>query len=104
MKNISTLRNHLFDQLERLAQANTKEEIEMEISKSTKVIDISDALLRTAQVEAAVIDSVKVLHSAFIPDVIQEITLNQEERSKKPVEFGKPTKELLDNFIKKEGD
>lgn len=101
MKNISTLRNHLFDQLERLAQSNTKEEMDMELQKATKIIEVSDALLRTAQVEAAIMDSVKVLNSAFIPDIIQEITINQEERSKKSVEFNKPTKELIDNFINK---
>lgn len=101
MKNISTLRNHLFDQLERLAQSNTKEEMDMELQKATKIIEVSDALLRTAQVEAAIMDSVKVLNSAFIPDIIQEITINQEERSKKSAEFNKPTKELIDNFINK---
>lgn len=99
MKDIQTLRNHLFDQLERLAQSNTKEEIDQEISKSEQVVNLSDALLRTAQVEAAVMASVKNLNSAFIPDIMQEITMKQIERDKKPVEFTKPTNQLLDEII-----
>lgn len=89
MKNITVLRNHLFDQLERLAQANSKEEVDLEISKATQVVNLSDALLRSAQVEAAVMDSVKTLNSAFIPDIAQEATLRQIERDSKPYVFNK---------------
>lgn len=88
MKNITTLRNHLFDQLERLAQANTNEEINQEVSKSAAIINVADTILRSARVEAEVIGSVKVLNSAFIPDVLQEIMTKQVEDKTKPYEFG----------------
>lgn len=87
MKNITTLRNHLFDQMERLAQANTKEEIQQEVDKAKEVVSLSDAILRTAQVEASVMSSVKTLNSAFIPDVLQEIMTKQIEDKDKPYEF-----------------
>lgn len=97
MKDINLLRNHLFDQLERLAQSNSKEDTDLEISKAIQVVNISDALMRTAQVEASIMDSVKVLNSAFIPDVMQELTLKQIEREKKPYIFDKEPDKNKDN-------
>lgn len=89
MKTISHLRAHLFDQLERIAQANSKEEVELEVKKATSVVELSQALMQTATVEAAVIKEVKTLNSAFIPDLMQEVTIKQIEREKKPFEFSK---------------
>lgn len=97
MKDINVLRNHLFDQLERLAQAHSKEETDLEISKALQVVNVSDALLRTAQVEAAIMDSVKVLNSAFIPDIMQELTLKQIERDKTPYIFDKIKDKTIGN-------
>lgn len=97
MKDIKVLRSHLFDQLERLAQANSKEETDLEIAKALQVVNVSDALLRTAQVEAAIMDSVKVLNSAFIPDIMQEVTLRQIERESKPYIFDKEKDKSVDN-------
>ena len=87
MKNITTLRNHLFDTLERLAQANTIEEINQEVAKAESIVSVAEVLLQSAEVEAKVIHSVKTLHSAFIPDVMQEITLKQIEREQEKVVF-----------------
>lgn len=101
MKTITTLRNHLFDQLERLAQANTKEEINDEINKSKAVVEISQALMQTASVEAAIIASVKNLNSEFIPDSLHEILNSQNSTQKKPFEFNKDTSKLIDEFIQK---
>lgn len=92
-KTISHLRSHLFDQLERIAQSNSKEELEQELKKAESVVQISDALLRTAEAEARIIKNVTTLHSAFIPDVLQEVKLKQIERDGEPYKF-------IDEFAK----
>jgi len=66
MKTITTLRNHLFDQLERLAQANTTEEINIETEKAIHMVSVSDAILRTAEVEAAYIGLTNKEGTGFI--------------------------------------
>lgn len=86
MNNITTLRTHLFDQLQRLKNA-TGEELKTEIDKSKAIISVSAEILNTAKIEAEVIKSVKQLHSGFVPDVINHVINKQLEEKEKPYEF-----------------
>lgn len=88
MNNISTLRNHLFDQIERLKTANG-DILKEEIQKSQAIIGISSEIIKSASVEAEIIKSVKELNSGFVPDVIGHVLNKQLEEKEKPYEFQK---------------
>jgi hypothetical protein len=66
MKDIRVLRNHLFEALNRLADA-TGDELETEINKSASIVQVADALIRTAQAENQFVSITKGVGSGFIP-------------------------------------
>lgn len=88
MNNITTLRNHLFEQLDRLKKSKG-EDLKEEIEKSKAIIDVSAEIIKTASAEADIIKSVKELSSGFVPDVIGHVVNKQIEDGKKPYEFQK---------------
>lgn len=94
MNNITTLRNHLFEQLDRLRKSNG-DDLKEEIDKSKAIIEVSSEILRTANVEADIIKSVKELASGFVPDAIGHIVNKQIEEKEKPYEFQKSSDNLL---------
>jgi len=87
MNNITTLRNHLFDQLDRLKKIKG-DELKDEIEKSKAIIGISSEILRSATTEAEIIKSVKELASGFVPDIIGQAMNTQIEDKEKPYQFG----------------
>lgn len=66
MNDIKTLRDILFDQMKNLAKAEP-EQIDDEIKRSASLVQVSEAILNTATVEANIIAAVKKLDSEFIP-------------------------------------
>lgn len=66
MKDIVSLRNHLFDALNRLSEAST-EELDSEISRSASIVQVSEAIIKTAEVENTFIAITKAVGSGFIP-------------------------------------
>ncbi len=88
MNNITTLRSHLFEQLDRLKKSDG-ENLKEEIEKSKAVIQISSEILKTASIEAEIIKSVKELSSGFVPDTIGHLINKQIEDKEKPYEFDK---------------
>ncbi len=65
-KNITSLRNHLFDALNRLADA-TQEDIELETTKSIHIVSVAEAIIKTAEVENQFVALTKGVGSGFIP-------------------------------------
>ena len=65
-KNITSLRNHLFDALNRLAEA-TEVDIDLEVNKSIHIVNIAEAVIKTAHVENEFIALTKGVGSGFIP-------------------------------------
>lgn len=86
MNNITTLRSHLFEQLDRLKKSNG-ESLKEEIEKAKSIINVSSEILKTATIEAEIIKSVKELSSGFVPDVIGHVLNKQIEDKEKPYEF-----------------
>lgn len=86
MNNITTLRNHLFDQLERLKKAKG-DDLKEEIEKSKAVVDVSSEIIKTANAEAEIMKSVVELSSGFVPDIIGHVVNKQIEEKEKPYEF-----------------
>lgn len=68
MKDIVSLRNHLFDQLNRLAEASG-EELEKEVQRAASVVQVSETIIKTAEVENQFIAITKSLGSGFVPVV-----------------------------------
>lgn len=68
MKDIVSLRNHLFEQLNRLADA-TPEEIESEVTRAASIVQVSESIIKTAEVENQFIAITKSLGSGFVPVV-----------------------------------
>lgn len=66
MKNITSLRSHLFDQLNRLAEAKG-EELEQEITKASSVVQVAESIIKTAEVENQFIAITRGTGSGFIP-------------------------------------
>lgn len=64
--NISTLRNHLFDALDRISKADTPQKQQLEAEKSKSLIMISEGILETVKVEAALLQQMKPSGSGFI--------------------------------------
>jgi hypothetical protein len=65
-KNITSLRNHLFDALNRLADA-TEQDIDLEVNKSIHIVNIAEAVIKTAEVENQFLLITKGIGSGFIP-------------------------------------
>lgn len=65
-KNITVLRNHLFDALNRLADA-TQEDIDLEVNKSIHIVNIAEAVIKTAEVENQFLLITQGVGSGFIP-------------------------------------
>lgn len=87
MNNITTLRNHLFEQLDRLKKSNG-DDLKEEIEKSKAIIEVSSEILKSANTEAEIMKSVKELASGFVPDTIGHVINKQIEDSEKPYKFG----------------
>jgi hypothetical protein len=66
MRDITSLRNHLFDALERVAQASS-EELEQEINKAASIVQLSEAVIKSAEVENQFLSITRGLGSGFIP-------------------------------------
>lgn len=66
MKNITSLRNHLFDTLNRLADA-TEQDIELETTKAVNIVNVAEAIIKTAEVENQFILITQGTGSGFIP-------------------------------------
>ena len=65
-KNITSLRNHLFDALNRLAEA-TEQDIDLEVNKSVHIVNVAQVIIKTAEVENQFIAITKGVGSGFIP-------------------------------------
>lgn len=65
-KNITVLRNHLFDALNRLADA-TEQDIDLEVNKSIHIVNVAEAIIKTAEVENTFVALTKGTGSGFIP-------------------------------------
>jgi len=68
MKDIVSLRNHLFEQLNRLADA-PKEDLELEVSRAASIVQVSESIIKTAEVENSFIAITKTIGSGFVPVV-----------------------------------
>lgn len=68
MKDIISLRNHLFDALNRLAESS-REDLENEIKKADAIVDIAETIIHSAEVENQFIAVTKGIGSGFIPIV-----------------------------------
>jgi hypothetical protein len=66
MKDITSLRNHLFDALNRLADASP-DDLEHEIEKASSMVQVAETIIKTAEVENQFIAITKGFGSGFIP-------------------------------------
>ena len=92
-KNITSLRNHLFDALNRLADA-TQEDIDLEVNKSIHIVNIAEAVIKTAEVENTFVALTKGTGSGFIPLIepdnkkqLGNIVISEDEKEYKPKMF-----------------
>lgn len=90
MKDITSLRNHLFDALNRLADA-TPEELESEVTRAASIVQVSESIIKTAEVENTFIAITKGFGSGFIPIVsdtpsLLQIVNNKDSKKKEPNE------------------
>lgn len=74
MKDIVSLRNHLFDALNRIADA-TEDQLEIEINKAAAIVQVSETIIKTAEVENQFIAITKGFGSGFIPVVSDKKSL-----------------------------
>jgi len=100
MKDITSLRNHLFDALNRLAEASS-EELESEIMRSSSIVQVSEAIIKTAEVENNFIAITKAIGSGFIPILndkksLFEIVKEQNEKKKELFDVDKEKNWLAD--------
>lgn len=93
MKDIVSLRNHLFDALNRLADA-TPEELESEVNKAAAIVQVSETIIKTAEVENQFIAITKTFGSGFVPVVNDKASLLQIVAAKTKEED--ESKELFD--------
>lgn len=68
MKDIVSLRNHLFDQLNRLAEASAKD-LETETTRAASIVQVSESIIKSAEVENQFIAITKSHGSGFVPVV-----------------------------------
>lgn len=100
MKNITSLRNHLFDALNRLAEAD-EVQLDIEINKAASIVQIAETIIKTAEVENQFIAITKGTGSGFIPLIDSDIKLPKIEN--------KPTQEIFNpeeekNWLMDDGD
>jgi hypothetical protein len=74
MNNLTTLRDHLFRQLERIEDAD-EVRLQIEMSKAAVLVQISDALLRTAELENQFIIANKSEGTGFISAPKKQVEL-----------------------------
>lgn len=74
MKDIVSLRNHLFDALNRLADASP-EELESEITKAAAIVQVSETIIKSAEVENQFIAITKTFGSGFVPVINEKASL-----------------------------
>lgn len=92
MKDIVSLRNHLFDALNRLADAS-EDELEGEINKAAAIVQVSETIIKTAEVENQFIAITKTFGSGFVPvindrpSLLQLVKTKTEEEEKKQEMF-----------------
>lgn len=85
-KNVKSLRRYLFDQLERLANAD-KDNIDTEVKKATSMIQVSEEILTTANTEIELLKAVQGLGNStdFIEyEQDENIALLEEESEPEP--------------------
>jgi len=68
MKDIVSLRNHLFEQLNRLADAS-KDDLDLEVNRAASIVQVSESIIKTAEVENSFIAITKTIGSGFVPVV-----------------------------------
>lgn len=68
MKDIVSLRNHLFEQLNRLADAQG-DELAQEVQKAASIVQVSETIIKSAEVENQFIAITKSIGSGFVPVV-----------------------------------
>lgn len=76
MKDIVSLRNHLFDALNRIADAD-EVQLAIEIQKASAIVQVSETIIKTAEVENQFIAITKQHGSGFIPVLNEKPTLMQ---------------------------
>lgn len=71
MKNkLIDLNNHLFAQLERLSEENlTPEQIEKEVSRTDAIVDISEQIIRNADLQLKAVDLIAKHGERFRPQL-----------------------------------
>lgn len=71
MKNkLADLNNHLFAQLERLSEEDlTAEQIEHEVRRTDAIVDVSDAIIRNADLQLKAIKLVAEHGDRFLPQL-----------------------------------
>lgn len=72
MKNITDLRENLFDAIDRLSEATTMEDIELEITKAASIVQVAETLIKSADVENRFLSITKSAGSGFIDNVESE--------------------------------
>lgn len=76
MKNkIEHLRNHLFEALERLKDAETPEEIKTELEKSKAIAELGKVLVESAKAEVGFIKATKadIVPTEFFNDEVKKL-------------------------------
>lgn len=87
MKDIVSLRNHLFEALNRLADAHDDDDLKREIDKASSIVQVSETIIRTAEVENQFIAITKGFGSGFIPVVNDKKTLLEIVKAKQESEI-----------------
>lgn len=93
MKDIVSLRNHLFEALNRIADA-TEAQLDIEVQKASAIVQVSETIIKTAEVENQFIAITKTFGSGFVPVVNDKPTLLQLVKTK--TEEKEKTPELFD--------
>lgn len=95
MKDIVSLRNHLFETLNRLADAST-EELEHEITKAAAIVQVSEAIIKSAEVENQFIAITKSHGSGFVPVVLNGKSISLIGKIKEAADEEKEPTEIFD--------
>lgn len=95
MKDIVSLRNHLFEQLNRLADASP-EELESEIQRAASIVQVSESIIKTAEVENQFIAITKSHGSGFVPVVTNGKPISLIDKIKEAAEEERESTEMFD--------
>lgn len=96
MKDIVSLRNHLFEQLNRLADASS-EELDAEVSRAASIVQVSESIIKTAEVENTFIAITKSLGSGFVPVISHNQPKSLIKQIEEAAKQTRPTEELFDD-------